>query len=198
MFFGDFPETAKLLTTSLAALTAAKTKLGTGESPTLLAPAAVGEVAVAFDHDDNPSTPSVPMTLKDVFLAGPGYDGSGRMDTVFGQGPDGELYVLNKRNGWIYLATNTVPLGPLGDFDYNHIVDAADLGVFVDEFGLFGSARTADADSDNDVDGADVLAWQRSLGAALSWASARSVPEPSGTLVASVFVLTWVLVRRGV
>jgi hypothetical protein len=35
-------------------------------------------------------------------------EGRTRADLRLGQGPNGELYIMNKRNGWIYLATNTV------------------------------------------------------------------------------------------
>jgi hypothetical protein len=34
--------------------------------------------------------------------------GKVRADLRSGQGPDGQLFILNKRNGWVYVATNTI------------------------------------------------------------------------------------------
>lgn len=76
------------------------------------------EITVLFDHDNDIATlPLVRGSLKDVLDDEPDFDevltgGCGcltRADLRLGQGPDGELYILNKRNGWIYLARNTAP-----------------------------------------------------------------------------------------
>jgi hypothetical protein len=55
--------------------------------------------------------------LKDVLDDEPDFEeiisaGKSRADLRLGQGPSGELYLLNKRNGWIYLATNTAAPPP--------------------------------------------------------------------------------------
>ncbi|MEL6109942.1 MAG: PQQ-dependent sugar dehydrogenase [Planctomycetota bacterium] len=71
------------------------------------------ELTILFDHDDDPETlPLVRSSLKDVLDDEPDFAtvlsaGKTRADLRFGQGPDGELYILNKRNGWVYIATNT-------------------------------------------------------------------------------------------
>jgi hypothetical protein len=183
--FADFPETGKILTTSLADLLAAKTKLADGELPASLAPATIREMGILFDDDNNPATPSVPMSMHDVIMAGPGYDGSGRMDVVFGQGYSGELYILNKRNGWIYLATNSVPLTVPGDYNGDGVVDAADYTVWRDTLGSTSDLR---ANGDNMggsvgvIDQADYEFWRTHFGetaGAGAGIGIGSVPEPT-------------------
>ena len=65
---------------------------------------------------------------------------------------------------------------PIGDFNGDNSVDAADLASLKSGFGTTGSATRSqgDADGDRDVDGADFLTWQRQLGAGGS----SLVPEP--------------------
>jgi hypothetical protein len=76
------------------------------------------ELTILFDHDNNDSTtPLIRESLKDVLDDEPDFqpfysEGKTRADLRLGQGPNGELYILNKRNGWIYLATNTVAPAP--------------------------------------------------------------------------------------
>ena len=58
--------------------------------------------------------PLVRDSLKDVLDDEPDFKtilsaGKVRADLRFGQAPDGSLYILNKRNGWVYVATNTQP-----------------------------------------------------------------------------------------
>jgi hypothetical protein len=183
--FADFPESATVLTSSLADLLAAKTKLADGELPTSLAPATVREVGILFDSDNNSATASLPMSLRDVFIAGPGYDGSGRMDVVFGQGYDGELYILNKRNGWIYLATNTVPVVVSGDYNGNGMVDAADYVVWRDTLGSTNDLRANGdntAGSSGVIDQADYQFWSTHFGETAGTGTAvtnATAPEPS-------------------
>jgi hypothetical protein len=190
-FYADFPESAVVMTSSLEDLLTAKTKLADGESPSLLAPAEVGTVGILFDSDNNPATPSVSMSLADVFRAGPDYDGSGRMDVVFGQGYDGELYILNKRNGWIYLATNTVPTAPSpGDYNSDGVVDAADYTIWHDTLGSTSDLR---ANGDNTgastglVDQADYQIWKSYFGTSFGTGSVV-VPEPACWLLSLMAV----------
>ena len=105
-FFMDFVRSSSpMLTVSLEDLVNAVTAGDNGD----LAPAEVLTVNLLFDHDDDPLTPSIPKShFKDILDDEASYDGSGRTDIRFGQGPDGELYLLNKRNGYIYLVTNSV------------------------------------------------------------------------------------------
>ncbi|MEM9646228.1 MAG: PQQ-dependent sugar dehydrogenase, partial [Planctomycetota bacterium] len=73
------------------------------------------ELTILFDHDgDDSTTPLVRASLKDVLDDEPDFErilsaGKVRADLRLGQGPNGELYILNKRNGWVYVATNTLP-----------------------------------------------------------------------------------------
>lgn len=75
------------------------------------------ELTILFDHDnDDSTTPLIRDSLKDVFDDEPDFQvilsaGKERADVRFGEGPNGELYIINKRNGWVYLATNTVGEG---------------------------------------------------------------------------------------
>ena len=74
-----------------------------------LDPAEILTVDLVFDHDDDPDTPSIgKSSFLDILNDEPSYDGSGRTDLRFGQGQGGEIYLLNKRNGYIYLVTNSV------------------------------------------------------------------------------------------
>lgn len=72
------------------------------------------ELTILFDHDnDDSTTPLVRSSLKVVLDDEPDFvtvlsAGKVRADLRLGQGPNGELYILNKRNGWIYAATNTL------------------------------------------------------------------------------------------
>lgn len=94
---------------SLNALEAAVTSLNPGQSPDALTQATVGEASILFDHDSDDTTAALPReNFRDVVDDDPDYDGSGRVDVRFGQGVAGEIYVLNKRNGWIYQVTNSV------------------------------------------------------------------------------------------
>ncbi|MEM6469381.1 MAG: carbohydrate-binding domain-containing protein [Planctomycetota bacterium] len=73
------------------------------------------ELTILFDHDNDSSTqPLVRNSLKDVLDDEPDFArivsaGKLRADLRFGQGPVGELLILNKRNGWVYVASNTEP-----------------------------------------------------------------------------------------
>lgn len=77
-------------------------------NPDQLTPVDPLTVALVFDHDDDPNTPSIAFaSLWDILKEdAPGLD---RTDVRFGQGPNGEMFILNKRNGWVYLVSNSVP-----------------------------------------------------------------------------------------
>ena len=84
-----------------------------------LTPTELLTVDILFDHDDNPLTAS-------IALDGPDGDGASLLDIIrydigdlesqnlsrtdirFGQGSRGELYIMNKRNGNIYLVSNSI------------------------------------------------------------------------------------------
>jgi len=126
-FLGDFPETADLFSFDFEE--GVNATLSGPESS--IAPAQLSEHLVTFDHDDDPGTPSQQMTLRDVIISDPNHDGSDRVDIRFGQGPGGELYILNKRNSWVYLVTNSVSEFLLGDVNRDDSVNLLDVAPFV-------------------------------------------------------------------
>jgi hypothetical protein len=78
------------------------------------------------------------------------------------------------------------------DFNQDTFVDALDLSIWNSAFGM---TDEADADGDDDSDGADFLTWQRLLGSTSSaTVASAAVPEPA-TLVIG-FTGLFVIVRR--
>ena len=110
-FFSDFPLTGDIYHSNFADIAAAVTVLDAGDSPDALTQAEVSVVAVTLDHDANPDTPALPREHpRDVFNDSPNYENSNRADVRFGQGPGGEMYLSSKKNGGIYLVTNSLPV----------------------------------------------------------------------------------------
>ena len=95
---------------------------------------------------------------------------------------------------WYGLAPDLPAANPIGDFDADGDVDAADLARWQGDFGINGDS---DADGDGDSDGADFLAWQRNFGASALSASTSSaaVPEPT-CLILLILGLPLFLSRR--
>lgn len=105
-FFGDFTSGDRPLMTF--ALSNVGEAVLTGD-PDALAPTDILTVDVVFDDDSNPSTAPIPKSsFLDIVNDEPTHNGSGRTDLRFGQGPGGELYLLNKSNGWVYQVVNSV------------------------------------------------------------------------------------------
>ncbi len=105
-FATDFVFSGDVFVTPLASLKAAVTR---GPAASLrMAP--IAHAAVRFDHDNDPATPPLQLlNLRQMTQLAPNYDGSGRVDIRYGQGPRGELYLLSKRDRRVYLVTNSVP-----------------------------------------------------------------------------------------
>ena len=111
-FYSNFPITGELYHSSFDDMLGAVTSLAVDQLPTALTQAVTGEASVVLDHDNDPTTPSLPRdSLLDVFDDAANYDGSGRADVRIGQGPNGEMYISSKRNGLVYIVTNSVPPG---------------------------------------------------------------------------------------
>lgn len=107
--FADFAASGRIFHAAFSDMLAATTKLDLNNPNQSLTQSPMWEASILFDHDDNASTPALlKKTMKDVINDEPTYDRSDRADLRFGQGPEGELYILNKRNGYIYLVTNSL------------------------------------------------------------------------------------------
>jgi glucose/arabinose dehydrogenase len=107
-FSTDFVFSGDIFATPLSALKAAVTTGPTNQlrmAPILRAP-------ILFDHDNNPATAALALVnLKAMMTSAlsPFYDNSGRVDMRFGQGSQGEMYLLSKRDRRVYLVTNSKP-----------------------------------------------------------------------------------------
>jgi hypothetical protein len=119
---------------------------------------------------------------------------SGRYDLILNPpttGPTALAVVTTSLvNGWIQIAAARP-----GDFNGDGAVDAADLALWRENYGLTDAAKPpqGDADGDQVVDGDDFLIWQQSLGPA--GGGVRAVPEPSS--LTSALLLGASLVLHG-
>ena len=82
------------------------------------------------------------------------------------------------------------------DFDFNGIVNGADLAVWRQNFG--SDSFAGDANRNGVVDGADLLIWQRSVGSVLSpeLGDLAAVPEAASWLLASMAIGPLALARK--
>jgi hypothetical protein len=116
--FAEFATTGRVFHADFSDMVNANTKLDpndpNNDSPEDLTWVTPSEMMILFDHDNDDSTPAIIKdSLKDIFDDNPDFEvsmskGITRADVRFGQGPDGELYVMNKHDGWVYLIENTV------------------------------------------------------------------------------------------
>jgi hypothetical protein len=177
---------------------AAKTSLSTGELPSELTQGELFRLHLSFDHDDDPNTP--PQEWDD-FNDALGNGGFYRNDGRIGEGVFGEMYMTSKTSGIVYLVTNTVPL--MGDYNKNHVVDAADYTVWRDSLGAEGYQLAADGNGDGVVDEDDFFVWRDNFAAVWTAAGsgagggsgASAVPEPS-SLLPMVLAAAWIARRR--
>lgn len=79
-------------------------------APGTLTQATMHRARILHDHDGDPATPArARASMVDVVRDSPAYQGDGRADIRFGQGPDGTLYLFSKRNGTVYRIANSQP-----------------------------------------------------------------------------------------
>jgi hypothetical protein len=155
-----------------------------------IAPAEIKTVAIQFDHDNNPETPSIAKTsFLDIVNDDPNFDGSGRTDLRFGMGPDGTLFLLNKRNGYIYTATLQYPEFLPGDTNGDGLVDMDDYAEIASRIGgpPVTPGSLGDIVADGVIDLKDFALWQQNR-TDLGGVSGVQVPEPS-TLALAIGVL---------
>lgn len=104
-FYIDFPKTGEVFHSTLRGINSAVT----GGAPSQLTVAKTWRASVQFDHDNNRDTAPQNMSLRDIIRSAAGYGDTDRVDVRYGQGPRGELYLMNKRNNIIYLVSNSLP-----------------------------------------------------------------------------------------
>lgn len=82
----------------------------------------------------------------------------------------------------------SILVAPLADFDGNLTVDGADLATLLAGFGsAAGTFASGDLNGDGVTDGADVLLWQRQVGAqAMVAAATIQAPEPAAGVLLAV------------
>jgi fibronectin-binding autotransporter adhesin len=82
------------------------------------------------------------------------------------------------------------------DFDSNGRVDAADLTILRDGFGMSGGRAIGDATGDGIVTGSDFLVWQRQFGSGVTATpTTAALPEPAAAVLVA-FALPLLLRRR--
>jgi len=81
-----------------------------------------------------------------------------------------------------------------GDYNFDDIVNGADLDVWSADF---GSTLLAEADGNGSgrVDGGDFLTWQRTFGQSAALAASQAVPEPASGALAAIAAAA-LLLRR--
>ena len=104
--FADFSSVSYAYHVSADEMFSAVNTLAPGEDPSALSWASPQQAVILFNHDNDPAT--TPLALGS-FHELVGYDV--RSDVRFGRGVEGELYILNKWDGWIYLVENSTPEG---------------------------------------------------------------------------------------
>lgn len=83
-----------------------------------------------------------------------------RTDLRWGEGPGGELFVLNKHDGLVRRVASVVGLSD-GDANRDGSVDQDDLARWTAGYGRTGDWSDGDFDGNTLVDGSDFLLWQR-------------------------------------
>ncbi len=105
-FYCEFASSGDLFFATVAELQSTVRK----GPPDRLTQAPMQRARIVFDHDGVPATePQARTSMVDVVDDSPDYNGSGRADIRFGQGPDGTLYLMSKNNGTIYRIGNSRP-----------------------------------------------------------------------------------------
>ena len=177
--------------TDFGEMLGAKTSLQSGDLPSDLTQAELHRLFLTLDDDGDPDTPPSYYAELTHLL------GEGRSDARFGEGVLGEMYISNKYNRTIYLVTNSVPLS--GDYNQDHVVNAADYTVWRNMRDQVGYHLAADGNGDGKVDEADFGVWMghfgevwQGSGSGAGAGETAAVPEP--TTCALVFGVTLAII----
>ncbi len=139
--FGDFGNSGRIFNSSWDEMQNAVTRLDAStpdaDEPDELTQAPVSLSRLNFDHDQDPLTDRITYDRFSPLLE------TTRSDFRFGEGSEGELYISSKRNGRVYLVTNSLP-ELRGDFDFDRRVGADDIDLMV-------AAIAADVMGDFDI-----------------------------------------------
>ncbi|MEO1495903.1 MAG: PQQ-dependent sugar dehydrogenase [Planctomycetota bacterium] len=179
-FFGDFAEGNKLWAVNVDELV---------EQDDFTSLGALSGGNLAPYEEVRLTSGGSPTTLLDLIRPGSGDNGLTRTDIRLEEGPDGEVYLLNKRDGVIRRFASTDGL-QAGDFNGDGSVDLADYTTWRDLRGVRYEER-------------DYQVWVDNFGSQLSDTSAggsandlSGVPEPTALLLASLGAIA--LRRRAV
>ena len=115
-----------------------------------------------------------------------------RTDLRFGVGPNGEIYVLNKRDGMVRKIVSVSGILD-GDTDRDGDVSGTDFLTWQRNAGSSGDWSDGDFDASSLVDVDDLALWQIAYGGVASVPASLSVPEPSTVILLLVGML---LLRR--
>ncbi len=134
-FSSDFAVTGRVFHNRLEDLLSAVIQLDPGDpdrdQPEELTQAVFYESSFLFDHDNDPETPPQNKTdIKDILNDESSYDGSNRADLRFGQDANEDLYILNKRNGWIYKVQSVLEEPQVIDLAQQQTLHSTQLRIF--------------------------------------------------------------------
>jgi len=166
----------------LAAITQLDPNDPSRDEPVELTQAIIHSLQLSLDHDNSPNTAAQEY---DDFLD---LLSDSRADIRFGEGAYGEMYISSKRNGTIYLVTNSVPVP--GDFDADGKVTGKDVLLWQQDFSEQGTESAADANRDDVVDELDLAIWKAHYGE--TWSAPlqvlATVPEPNCTVLMAMAI----------
>lgn len=132
----------------------------------------------------------VEKTMLQAIRDASGNQSLGRTDIRLNLGPDGEFYVLNKRDGRIRRLVSVS--GVLdGDTDRGGQVNGGDFLTWQQGHGASDAWSDGNFNGDNAVDGADLTIWGDNYGSTSAVASSAVVPEPTAIyLLLSMLLLS--------
>ncbi len=161
-FSSDFPVSGRIFVNKIDNLLAATTHLNTNELPGILTQDAFSDVRIFFDNDSDPGTPAVEKaSIKDIVNDETSYTGGNRVDSRFGQDMDENLYIMNKRNGWIYkvqsiTSPTTIVYKYEGEYSETNVDKSNRINPIID--GNLGDAYLQGLTADGDYSQFNIMA----------------------------------------